>query len=89
VPFRSENWDKALWLLTVADRPRDVPDILSAVEAPVLFITGDDDRIVPPEDTERAAGLLEEAEFVVIEECGHIPHEEKPMEFLSAILAFL
>ncbi|MGC8936665.1 MAG: alpha/beta fold hydrolase [Candidatus Methanomethylicaceae archaeon] len=56
---------------------------------PVLVITGTEDKIVPPSDAERLAKEIPNAVLVRIEECGHIPHEEKPEEFLSAVLEFL
>lgn len=88
-PLRVKDWDTALWLLTIAPRPDDVPDTTAAIEAPTLFITGDDDRVVPPEDTRRAAALIEGAELVTVEQCGHIPHEEQPAAFLDAVNTFL
>ncbi|BAL80372.1 hypothetical protein CSE_02460 [Caldisericum exile AZM16c01] len=32
---------------------------------------------------------LKEAKFVEINDCGHIPHEEKPEEFLRVLQEFL
>ena len=88
-PLRAADWDAALWLLTVAERPADVPGIVATIGAPTLFMTGDDDRIVPPEDTRRAAALVRGAEVVTIAECGHIPHEEQPAAFLEAVEEFV
>jgi len=88
-PLRVKDWDKALWLLTIAPRPKDVPGVVSTIAAPTLFMTGDDDRVVPPEDTARAAELLKEAKLVTIENSGHIPHEEQPAAFVGAVNAFL
>lgn len=88
-PLRVNDWDTALWLLTIAERPADVPDVVSRISAPALFITGDDDRVVSPEDTQRAAAIIDGAELVTVEACGHIPHEEQPADFLKAVNAFL
>ncbi|MDZ4168726.1 MAG: alpha/beta hydrolase [Coriobacteriia bacterium] len=88
-PLRVRDWDSALWLLTIAPRPTNVPDVVRGINVPALFITGDDDRIVPPEDTERAAALVDGAELVIVEQSGHIPHEEQPAAFLAAVTAFL
>ena len=88
-PLRINDWDTALWLLTVAPRPDDVPGLVGSIRVPTLFMTGDDDRIVPPEDTERAAQLVDGAELVTIENAGHIPHEETPSAFLTAVTGFL
>jgi len=88
-PLRVKDWDTALWLLTIAPRPADVPGTAATITAPTLFITGDDDRIVPPEDTKRATTLIKGAKMVTIPQAGHIPHEEKPAAFVSAMQEFL
>jgi pimeloyl-ACP methyl ester carboxylesterase len=88
-PLQAENWDRALWERTRASRPLNLPKRLREVEGPVLVVTGDDDRIVPTEQSGRLARELPEAELVVIADCGHIPHEECPEPFLQAMEAFL
>ena len=49
---------------------------------PVLVITGDDDRIIPPEASEKIADEISHAELVVIANAGHLPHEETSEEWL-------
>ncbi len=88
-PFRVENWDRALWEVTRASHPLNLPQRLGEVTVPVLVITGDDDRIVPTEQSIRLAGEIPGAELVVIPECGHIPQEECPEPFLRAVEEFL
>jgi pimeloyl-ACP methyl ester carboxylesterase len=88
-PLRAADWDMALWLLTIAERPADVPGIVATIRVPTLFVTGADDRLVPPEDTRRAAALLPGADVVTIAACGHIPHEEQPAAFLEAVGDFV
>ncbi len=56
---------------------------------PVLVITGDDDRIVPTEQSLRLAGELPDADLVVLEACGHVPQEECPEPWLEAVTQFL
>jgi pimeloyl-ACP methyl ester carboxylesterase len=88
-PLQVENWDRALWELTRASRSSDLPEKLAEIQVPCLVITGDDDRIVPPEQSVRLADELPNAELVVIPDCGHVPHEECPELFLQATLNFL
>jgi len=88
-PLRAENWDRALWELTLASRELGLAGRLGELKVPVLVITGDDDRIVPTADSIRLAGEIEGAELVVISACGHVPHEECPEPFLEAVDAFL
>lgn len=88
-PLRAENWDRALWEVTRASHPLGLEKRLGEVRVPVLVITGDDDRIVPTEQSIRLAGEIPGAQLVVIPECGHVPQEECPGPFLEAVEAFL
>jgi pimeloyl-ACP methyl ester carboxylesterase len=88
-PLQAENWDRALWELTLASRESDLPARLGELEIPVLVVTGDDDRIVPTADSVRVAGEVADAELVVIPACGHVPQEECPNAFLEAVETFL
>ncbi|MCX7839758.1 MAG: alpha/beta hydrolase [Anaerolineae bacterium] len=88
-PLRAENWDRALWEFTAASRPTDLRQRLSELTMPTLVITGDDDRIVPTEQSVRLARQLPNAQLVVIPSCGHIPQEECPEAFMRAVNEFL
>lgn len=88
-PLRAHNWDRALWELTAASRPLGLADRLTELTLPVLVITGDDDRIVPTEQSIRLGGDIPGAALVIIQNAGHLPHEEKPAEFMQAVRAFL
>jgi pimeloyl-ACP methyl ester carboxylesterase len=88
-PLQAENWDKGLYEVTLASRSLGLDKRLDELQIPVLIITGDDDRIVPTEQSIRLAGELPNAELVVIPNCGHVPHEECPEPFLAAVNSFL
>ena len=88
-PLRAENWDRALWELTRASRAPDLAGRLAEVQIDCLVITGDDDRIVPPEQSIRLSRELPSAALVVIPDCGHVPHEECPERFLQAVTDFV
>lgn len=88
-PLQIANWDKALWQLTVASEESGLVERLAEVTMPTLVITGDDDRIVPTEQSLRLADELPNAELKVIAQSGHLPHEEKPVEFMQAVTEFL
>lgn len=87
-PLRAANWDKALWELTLASRESGLAGRLDEFNLPVLVITGDDDRIVPTEQSIRLAGEIANAQLVVIPQCGHVPHEECPEAFMQAVIEF-
>lgn len=88
-PLHIENWDRALWELTAASRQTGLADRLAALQLPVLVITGDDDRIVPTEQSVKLAGALPNAELAVIPACGHVAHEECSQATLEVMTAFL
>lgn len=88
-PLQAENWDRALWEVTVASRESGLAGRLTELKLPVLVITGDDDRIVPTAQSLQLARDIPGAQLVVIPECGHVPQEERPTEFLEAVEDFL
>ncbi|MFN8383093.1 MAG: alpha/beta hydrolase [Anaerolineales bacterium] len=88
-PLQVDNWDKALWELTIASAESRLVERLNEITMPTLVITGDDDRIVPTEQSLRLADELPNAKLSVIAQSGHLPHEEKPIEFMKAVTEFL
>lgn len=88
-PLQAENWDKALWFLTVSSRESGLAERVGELTLPTLVITGDDDRIVPTEQSLQLADALPNAQLVVVPQCGHVPHEEHPDLFMQAVTEFL
>lgn len=88
-PYLQPGWGAAFLDFLAANPRRPAAWELHRLQMPVLVMTGDDDRIVPTRDSRRLASELPNAELVVIRDCGHIPQEERPQEFLQAIASFL
>lgn len=88
-PLQADNWDRALWELVVASHPLGLETQLEEITVPVLVITGEGDRVVPSEQSVRLEAGLPNSELVVIPACGHVPHEECPDAFLSAVTDFV
>lgn len=88
-PLRAENWDRALWELTRASHPSNLAQRLAEIQVDYLVITGDDDRTVPTEQSIRLSRELSHATLAIIPNCGHVPQEECPAEFLQAVKDFL
>jgi pimeloyl-ACP methyl ester carboxylesterase len=88
-PLLIQNWDQALWELTIATTPLNLAERLQELDLPVLVITGDDDRIVPTQDSIRLAAELPDAKLVVVPHCGHVPQEECPIDFITAVTEYL
>ena len=61
---------------------------LAKVTAPALVVWGRDDRLIPLSMGEEIARRLPGSKFVVIDECGHLPPAEKPVEFTKAVIEF-
>ncbi|MFU8826889.1 MAG: alpha/beta fold hydrolase, partial [Brevefilum sp.] len=88
-PLQAENWDRALWEHTQAAQPPGLAEQLGEIKAATLVIGGAADQIVPVENSLRLADDIAGAQLVVIDQCGHLPQEECPLEFISAIDQFL
>lgn len=59
------------------------------MDKPVLLVWGRNDTTVPLAHSDLLRQAMPQAEFHVIEECGHIPHYEKPGAFNPILLRFL
>ena len=87
-PLQAENWDRALWEYVLASHPLGLEERLSEISVPTLVITGERDRFVPTQNSERLAAEVPNAQLVVIPDCGHVPHEECSALFVGAVTEF-
>lgn len=55
------------------------------LELPVTYVWGARDRILPILAADAARALQPDAELTVIDGAGHLPHQERPEEFLRAV----
>ena len=62
---------------------------LSNLKVPVLILTGDDDVLVPRENSEKIASQIPGSELVTIPGCGHGFLKQKTDEAVGHILRFL
>lgn len=88
-PLTVVGWEAALWRFTRAPRDNGLAAALDQLTVPTLLITGDSDTVVPTADTQRLGELLPNADVVVIEQSGHLPHEESPTAFIAAVSAWV
>jgi pimeloyl-ACP methyl ester carboxylesterase len=72
----------------MALRPESL-DVLSRFAGPSLVIRGEEDVITPLERAQELARVLSGAQFVPLPGAGHLPNQEVPQAFNSAVLAFL
>ncbi|MFL6406503.1 MAG: alpha/beta fold hydrolase, partial [Nitrososphaeraceae archaeon] len=72
---------------------RYAPDLrgrLSNITAPTLLVWGENDTTIPlAEYAHQYNGIPNMEELVVIKNCRHIPHVEKPAAFNRIVLKFL
>ncbi|MEK6751665.1 MAG: alpha/beta hydrolase [Chloroflexota bacterium] len=62
---------------------------VGALKKPTLVFWGKDDKTTPYQDHTLIMQALPHAEFHAIENCGHLPHYEKPEVFNPILLEFL
>ncbi len=56
---------------------------------PTLLIWGDHDRMFPKEHALAYQRSIPAAKLLIVPECGHVPHIEKPDAFAAALEDFL
>jgi pimeloyl-ACP methyl ester carboxylesterase len=62
-----------------------LPKWLHRIDVPVKIVWGRQDRILPVAFVDVYRKLLPKAEISILENCGHLPHAEKPDEFVEII----
>lgn len=67
----------------------DTTQSLKITEIPVLLITGEDDKIISPDQMKKMAEGIKNSTFVSLEHCGHMSMIENPQGFITAIQSFL
>ena len=55
----------------------------------VLIVHGEDDPLIPASNSRRLAKLLPTAELCPMPRTGHVPHEERPSDFMAIVRPFL
>jgi len=67
----------------------DLSDRIHAITAPTLLLHGEDDPIVPPEGSRRAASRMPNARLIMVPDCGHWVQLEARDRVLPELLTFL
>lgn len=87
--FMLGPWDQAFFELFLATRRLGLDAQLTAIRIPTLVVTGEHDRAVKPAESRRLAEEIPGAQLAVIADCGHLPQEERPEDFIGAVETFL
>ena len=80
-----DTYRKAVRLLTTFDRRKELADI----KVPTLVLAGSEDKTAPPAMMEKMAGKIPGAEYVLLQDCGHLGPMDRPEAFNDALLFFL
>lgn len=87
------GWVLAAWVdtwLSEAFRHWSLAEVLPHVRCPALVLHGEHDEYGSRAQPLRyAQGIAGDTTLVLLEDCGHVPHREKPAEVLEAVSAFL
>lgn len=67
----------------------DMRGKLGEIQAPTLVVVGSEDRLTPAFHSEYLARSIPKARLAIIDGSGHIPHLERPREFLRIVTEFL
>lgn len=62
---------------------------LPYIKTKTLFIHGAQDKIFPLEYVNKSFSLVTNAAVKVFDNCGHLPHVERPIQFNETVLSFL
>jgi len=62
---------------------------LHRIDVPTLLVWGASDRLFPKDYALEYQRLIPGSKAVIIPECGHVPHVEKPAAFVSELMAFI
>ena len=72
--------------------PSNIEEISSryrTLNYPTLILWGREDKITPLQIGEQLHNDIPNSTFIVLEQCGHIPHEEKPDDARTVISEFI
>jgi pimeloyl-ACP methyl ester carboxylesterase len=92
-PARRPTAPRALRAMSIgmALRPHHAtaPALLGRLRHPLLLIWGRQDRLVPVAVAQQCRQVRSDLPLVMLEHCGHCPHDEDPPGFHDALLGWL
>ena len=88
-PLKAKDWDKGLFWVTKYGEYPNIAEELKNLNIPTLIVHCRQDKIVPLESGKKLHQIIPNSQLAIMEECGHLPHEEKPSEFLRILSDFL
>lgn len=86
--LKSPSWQQALIAFTKSGGYSSFGDKLSEIKQPTLILWGENDRILGTKDAYKFKDAITNSQLIWIENCGHVPHLEKPEITAKYILKF-
>jgi pimeloyl-ACP methyl ester carboxylesterase len=87
--FKIKNWDRAFYELTFAPAYPELRPLLPQLIVPVFIIAGAEDRLIRSWYFEAISTEIPNASLSLIPNCGHVPQEECPDEFMKEVVNYL
>lgn len=89
VPMLRPGAARAAAELLGAPGPPDFAALIARVRAPTLVVWGREDTWIPVAHAGRFTSAIAGSTAAVLEDCGHMPQEEKPAEVVALLQGFL
>ncbi len=87
--LKIKNWDRAFYELTFAPAYPELRPLLPQLTVPVLIVAGQEDRLIRAFYFEAISTEIPNAQLTLIPQCGHVPQEECPIQFMEAVSKYL
>jgi len=87
--FKIQNWDRAFYELTFAPAYPELRPQLPQLSVPVFIVAGAEDRLIRSWYFEAISTEIPNASLSLIPNCGHVPQEECPDEFMKEVTTYL
>lgn len=84
--LKLREWNRAIAAFTKSGGYGSFAKQLPQIQQPTLIIWGQNDRILGTKAALKFEQAIPNSKLVWIEQCGHVPHLEKPQETARAIL---
>ena len=84
--LKCPDWDKSLIAFTKSGGYGSFSKQISDIQQPTLILWGRQDKILGTKDAAKFAKAITDSKLVWIEDCGHVPHLEKPQVSAQEIL---
>lgn len=88
-PLEVRDWDVALVAIVRDAGDNALPVAPATITRPTLIVWGADDSWIDLAEGERLHAAMPQARLVVIDDAGHLPFDERPAQFIAAVLPFL